>query len=248
MSDNNIMKVIKSLGNGETLDEAIKEASDKLTEEEVTTEEEVKEAEATTEEEVVEEDIDTSEVDYDKLAEIVLAKKAAQDNSTGSEKVDNLVAKLNEGAEKQASSQEKIVTALFNEHCMEDGEEAASEDIAKLAADEDSQVPHLVDCIYKFAAHADSILAEEYGEDDDAYNEDDVIKMASVLINSTENPFEVEETNKEAEEEVSDNGDGELDKQARAILDKLANEDNAETIESIVLDKIKDTIRETSKS
>jgi outer membrane protein OmpA-like peptidoglycan-associated protein len=236
MSDNNIMKMIKGLGNGETLDEAIKEANEKVIDE-VTIDEEVKEAEAT-EEVTTEEEIDMSGVDYDKLAEVLIAKQAEQDNSTGSEKVDNLVGKLNKEASDLAGSQEMIVTALFNEHCMEEGENAEGEDIAKLAEEEDSIVPYLVDCVYKYAQHADATLAEEYGDD---YNEEDVIKMASVFINSVENPFELEE----ATEEFVEDSD-ELDKQARAILDKMAADNDEDTITNIVLDKIKQTITETS--
>lgn len=202
-----VLDVIKSLGRGEGLTEAVKEAGllEEVTEE--TTEEKV--AESTVEEDVVEEP-DPELVQLAEKVAKILDKKEPEEL----DKVAILVEKLNKEAEEVAASQEIIITSLFNATCLEKGAADAAE-IIKMAAEEDSPVADLVKMLYKYAETADSILGEEYVED---YDENDVIKLATIIIESTENPFELEEAVEETKEaeEVS-----EVDTLAAAIVKQL---------------------------
>lgn len=201
---NNIMDVVNRLAKGETLDDAIKVASD--TAPEVTEESTDEEKIATSEEEAQDnnESVDNN-VDLDKLASKVAAILSGNVEETGDlDKVAALVEEYNAEFEKLSESQEYILSTLFNAACVEDGN-ATAEDIVKMASEEDSVVPYLMQSIYKYAEAADAMLAEKYDED---YNEDDVIKLAAILIDSEEDPFGLEafeaeeQETKEAEEEV----------------------------------------------
>jgi len=136
--------------------------------------------------------------DLEELATKVAEKlQGGTHNPSGSDKVDALVDEFNKEASDLASSQETIVTELFNNYCT-DGRTYDSGQVVKMAADEDSVIPYLIDNLYKYAAAADSMLAEKYDND---YQEGDVVKMAGVLIESTPDPFGMETLAEEAEAE-----------------------------------------------
>jgi hypothetical protein len=250
MSNSNILEMIKSLGNGETLDEAIKkEAAEQVTEETPEAENDAEEAveeEVSTEEEAAPEaaeaaekeaeETETKEVteEADLVEKVAAAVVKKLQEKTGSDetpdKVDTLIHESIKEAEEMGTAQEKIVLALFNEFCIEEGE-ADTDDVVKMAEEEDSPVPYLVDCLYKWAALADEQLGEKFGED---YVEEDVIKLASFHITNSEDPFflaeavkaESEEAvvEKEAEEEV-------VEDPKRALLKEVLTEIINETKE-----------------
>lgn len=177
MSDNKVLdEIVNRLlhNNDENVDNTVKEASD--------------EAETN----------DNESVDLDALATKVaekLRETSTSDNNDTFSKTAKLVEKLNKEAEDISGSQEMIITNLFNIHCAD--AEYNSDQIIKMASEENSIIPQLIDSLYKYAATADAVLAEEYGDD---YDENDVVEFSSAIINSVDNPFGLEEVQKEAEE------------------------------------------------
>lgn len=222
MSEINISSVINRLAQGKGLDEAVKEAevNDNT---EVTSEEVVEEKVAETE---VEETEATETEPLDEIDELAAKvaerlKEDAKEEEPELDKVAVLVEEYNEEMAKLAESQDYIISTLFNAACVEDGV-ASSEDIVKMASEEDSLAEHLLVEITKYAEAADELLGAKYDED---YDEDDVIKLAAYMIDSVENPFnlvEVEEEETKEAEEVNEMDDL-AEKVAKKIID-LANE------------------------
>lgn len=220
---NIINEMVEHLHSSGKLDDIVKEASENVTDE-ATEEvvEETKEAETAEEAEATEEVVDDG-IDYDKIAELVAQKISNEVPTEGTDKVASLVEELNKEAEELGASQEMIVTALYNGYFSDEVVDAS--DIVKMANEEDSLVPYVVDSLYKYATAADATLYEKYEED---YNEDDVIKMAAVIIESTEDPFGFEamqaelDAEQEKEAEEADPVEALADEFATRLREKLA--------------------------
>lgn len=220
----NLLEIVQKIARGDdgkNLDEAVKEAatSDEAVDEVTEEATEAKEAEEVTEEVTTED----GEIDYDKLASLVAEKLNPAKTEEQLDKVASLITKLNEETEKLAESQEMIVTGIFNATCIESGE-ANTSDIIKMAEEENSVVPQIVDMIYKYAEQADSLLADEYGED---YDENDVIKLASAIIESVENPFGIQEAVEEEVQKEAEEVD-EMDALAEKVVEKILSKANKE--------------------
>jgi len=119
---------------------------------------------------------------------------------------------------------------------MIDHDIEAEENIEKEAENTDSEEDPK-EVIEKYAAFADNLLAEEYGED---YEEEDVVKLATLLI---EDDLQAEELEKYAEFEVA----GQV--MAASFLDALSDtaedaeeEKVAEEEEKTAAENIVDTI------